>query len=153
MNQLASSDKNLDKREEWFTCACCPPNVTRTLGFLGGYLWTFKEDASKSSPTADIHVHLYGSAKLIFDVGEHSVSLKQESDWPWEGEVKFQLEGAEVVDTNISLRIPGWAQGWKVSEASEQVQPSRADFGSAESWTSRRYDRERLSSFASGMAA
>lgn len=25
VNQLASSDTDLSKRAEWFTCACCPP--------------------------------------------------------------------------------------------------------------------------------
>ena len=38
VNQLASSDTDLSQRAKWFTCACCPPNVTRLLGYIGGYL-------------------------------------------------------------------------------------------------------------------
>jgi len=36
VNQLASRDSDLNKRFDWFQCACCPPNVTRFLGYLGG---------------------------------------------------------------------------------------------------------------------
>lgn len=49
VNQLASSDSDLSKREEWFTCACCPPNVTRLLGYLGGCLWTSKGNAESKT--------------------------------------------------------------------------------------------------------
>ncbi|KAF2149127.1 glycoside hydrolase family 127 protein [Myriangium duriaei CBS 260.36] len=116
VNQLASSDKDLSKREEWFTCACCPPNVTRTLGMLGGYFWTFHEDEKKSS--AAVNVHLYGSATLKFQVGAHEVVLTQRSDWPWDGEVEFTLQ-SDQVKTGVNLRIPGWASNWTVEPAPE----------------------------------
>lgn len=113
VNQLASSDQDPDKRQEWFTCACCPPNVTRTFGFLGGYLWSFQaEEASKS---AAIQVHLFASAVLTFEVGQEQVKLHQESNWPWDGVINFRLEAPGSVKTTINIRIPGWASGWTVS--------------------------------------
>ena len=31
-------------RRGWFDCACCPPNIMRTLASLGGYLATSDAD-------------------------------------------------------------------------------------------------------------
>ncbi|KAJ0127088.1 Uncharacterized protein HZ326_29810 [Fusarium oxysporum f. sp. albedinis] len=47
VNQLGSSESDKSVREEWFWCACCPPNVTRLYGSLGGYLWDFGEENGK----------------------------------------------------------------------------------------------------------
>ena len=32
-------------RSPWFGCACCPPNVARTLASLGGYAYAVSDDA------------------------------------------------------------------------------------------------------------
>ncbi|KAL9618224.1 MAG: hypothetical protein Q9160_007058 [Pyrenula sp. 1 TL-2023] len=73
-NQLASSDGSLSKREEWFECACCPPNVLRTLGVLGGYIWTYHQAGNKS---VDVNVHLYCSASLETKTDGSVVSVTQ----------------------------------------------------------------------------
>jgi DUF1680 family protein len=114
INQLASSDTDLAKREEWFTCACCPPNLTRLLGYLGGYLWSHKADGEQQ--TADIAVHLYSSATLTLPVAENkTIKLTQNSDWPWKGDIEFSLTAPEEISTTISIRIPGWSSDWTVS--------------------------------------
>ena len=110
-NQLASSDADLSRREEWFTCACCPPNVLRLLGQIGGYVWTYKSSQERNA--ADIVVNLYVSSTLKFEVGDTSVELMQESEYPWNGEVKFTLS-SHLPNVNIKLRIPGWATSFKV---------------------------------------
>lgn len=110
VNQLASTNTDLSKRAEWFTCACCPPNVTRLLGYIGGYLWTSKvEDTSLT-----VNVHMYSSATLSVDVGGTSVEIEQVSNWPWEGTVEFAVRNASDVSTTINIRIPSWANEWKV---------------------------------------
>jgi DUF1680 family protein len=110
VNQLASSEPDISKREEWFECACCPPNMTRTMGILGGYIWTHGFDAAGSN--AFINVHQYTSATLSFAAGEETISLTQQSDWPWNGDVKFDVKSH--VPVCIRLRIPAWAPGFKV---------------------------------------
>lgn len=107
VNQLGSSESDKSVREEWFWCACCPPNVTRLYGSLGGYLWDFGEEKEKE---AFVNVHLYTNAELKFMVGEGEVILRQETDWPWDGLVKFRLTSPGAVKTTIRLRIPGWSQ-------------------------------------------
>jgi DUF1680 family protein len=117
-NQLASSDKDLSKREQWFTCACCPPNVTRLLGYIGGYVWTVKP--STAQPAADVFIHLFTSATLSFSIGEQKIKLTQTSFWPWEGRVDFELEQpAEGTAVSIAIRIPSWASNWAVGVISK----------------------------------
>jgi len=107
VNQLGSSETDKSVREEWFWCACCPPNVTRLYGSLGGYLWDF---GKTTDGEAFVNVHLYTKATLKFEADGQEVTLAQDSDWPWDGVVKFRLTVPESLTTAIRLRIPGWSQ-------------------------------------------
>ncbi|KIH87284.1 hypothetical protein SPBR_04763 [Sporothrix brasiliensis 5110] len=107
-NQLASSAEKPSRREEWFECACCPPNVSRLYGSLGGYLWDFGADGAGA---AHVNVHLYTTARLSFDVDGQPLVLEQTSDWPWSGKVTFRLDNPAKAKTTLRLRIPAWAKG------------------------------------------
>jgi len=115
INQLASSDCDLSKRKKWFTCACCPPNVTRLMGYIGAYLWTFKTDEVKN--LVQVNVHLYSSATLKVPIGNKVVEITQKSDWPWDGKVDFSVRDVPDVDVSLRLRIPSWASNYEVSPA------------------------------------
>ena len=112
VNQLASSDQDLSHREEWFTCACCPPNVLRLIGQIGGYIWTHHDEADTESTT--IIVHLYIPSTLEFSVAGEPVQLKQDSNWPWDGRIDFALKSA-LRNVTVKLRIPGWARSFRLS--------------------------------------
>ena len=113
-NQMATCEENCsNKRKEWFEVSCCPPNVSRVLGHMGGYLWT---PHSTSAKAVTVNVHLYASATLEYTVPKStgSVKLTQTTDYPWSGEVKFQHSSSEV-ETTVNLRIPQWAgNAWTV---------------------------------------
>ena len=112
VNQLASSDADLSKREDWFTCVCCPPNVLRLLGSIGGYAWkSHVEEAA-----ADVVVNLYLSSTLRLSVGKQDVRILQETDWPWSGDVKIIVQNAPSIRLTMMLRIPGWSKAYKVSQ-------------------------------------
>jgi DUF1680 family protein len=112
VNQLASSDNDLSERHEWFECACCPPNVTRTLGYMGGYIWSH----SATGTSAVTNVHLYTSATLRVPVSGSVVEITQKTDWPWNGDVDFSIQtNGTPVDLQVRLRIPGWAESWQAS--------------------------------------
>ncbi|KAJ5936966.1 Six-hairpin glycosidase [Penicillium verhagenii] len=116
VNQLASSDQDISQRHEWFECACCPPNVTRTLGFLGGYLWSHKV----RDQSAVVNVHLYSSATLNLKTSSSAVTITQKTDWPWNGDVEFDIQTTgSPVDLELRLRIPGWAASWEITPSPE----------------------------------
>jgi DUF1680 family protein len=114
-NQLATSEEDAsNKREEWFECACCPPNVARVLGHIGGYLWTAK---TNSEEFATVNVHLYASALLDYTLEgtKNEIKLRQTTNYPWEGNVDFELENSSGVEVDMNIRIPAWAgDAWEV---------------------------------------
>lgn len=111
VNQLASSDQDLSEREEWFTCACCPPNIMRLLGQIGGYATTFRPVPAENS--AEINVHLFVSSVSHFATDAGTIELHQATNWPWTGDVDFMLKASSTRVT-MNIRIPHWAQGWQV---------------------------------------
>ena len=112
VNQLASSDQDPSMREEWFTCACCPPNMLRLLGQIGGYIYTKAE--AQDTASAQVNVHLYIPSEHEIQIGGEKVLLIQKSDWPWSGRVDFEVQ-TKSSHVGIALRIPAWAKYWKVS--------------------------------------
>jgi DUF1680 family protein len=121
VNQLASSEKDLSERFGWFRCACCPPNILRFLGMIGGYLWNVSE--SNKSDTTQIDVHLYAPATFDFETLAGHASLRQECDWPRDGNIRFSLTGT-IKNIQLKLRIPGWATSWGVSYVLQAVHNS-----------------------------
>lgn len=105
-NHLASCPERPSKRESWFDCACCPPNLTRTIGMLGGYMWSY----NTSGKDVVINIHLYNTAELTFNVGSEKVTLRQKTDWPWGGSVSLELDAPSSLDVTINFRVPGWAR-------------------------------------------
>lgn len=95
-------------RQEWFGCACCPPNVARLLASLGEYIYTVTNDT--------IYTHLYvgGDAMLTLDSGE-AVAVKQQSNYPYDGEITFEVELAAAASFRLALRIPGWCATAQIS--------------------------------------
>ncbi|KAH7274672.1 hypothetical protein FSOLCH5_000452 [Fusarium solani] len=116
VNQLASTEADKSVREEWFWCACCPPNLTRLFGSLGGYLWDYGHEADN----VFVNVHLYTGAELTFDANGLPVTLQQMSNWPWEGKVDFQLSAPSSLRVVIRLRLPAWSKGVYVLTPSPQ---------------------------------
>lgn len=81
---------------------CCPPNLVRTLAGLGGYVY------GKSSDT--IWVNLYGSSTLRTKLADGTqIRLTQETEYPWNGRVRLQLNECGPAPLTLKLRIPGWA--------------------------------------------
>ncbi|HET6985669.1 MAG TPA: beta-L-arabinofuranosidase domain-containing protein [Kribbella sp.] len=86
-------------RRGWFDCACCPPNIMRTLASLDGYLATTRDGA--------IQIHQYASGVIQTD----NVELHIETNYPWEGAVRITSDSPVAVE----LRIPAWAEGATVN--------------------------------------
>jgi uncharacterized protein len=92
-------DDGRHRRQPWFGCACCPPNVARLLASLPGYLYTVSDDA--------LWVHLYASGELdtVLPNGER-VHLTQETEYPWDGTITFRVGSAGRYA--LMLRVPAW---------------------------------------------
>lgn len=88
-------------RESYLSCFCCPPNTARTLA-------RFHELAASVSDDG-IRIHLYGGITVRHDDGAGRVLvLREESDYPWDGTIRFVVEEAAGGGFPLALRIPGW---------------------------------------------
>jgi len=86
---------------------CCPSNLVRTIAELHGYFYSLSEEG--------LWVNHYGGN--VFD-GElldgRRLRLRQETDYPWDGEIHIRIESAPGGRFGIMLRIPGWAERARV---------------------------------------
>jgi DUF1680 family protein len=83
---------------------CCPPQLARTIAKMHGFAYSTSEEG--------IWVHLYGSNELETELSDGAaVKLIQETEYPWNGDVKISLDLAEQAAFTLRLRIPGWAAG------------------------------------------
>lgn len=92
-------------RSSWFACACCPPNLMRTIASLSGYMYTVHKN--------DVFVNMYIESEGKVNVGGTEVSLNQETNYPWNGSVKLSVDPAETKEFTLKIRIPGWVKEQK----------------------------------------
>ncbi len=100
-NPLESGGKH--HRWVWHHCPCCPPNIARLLASIGSYMYAVAED--------EIAVHLYGESTARFDIGGAAIELHQQTKYPWNGAIRFDVKTDKTTRFAISLRIPEWAEG------------------------------------------
>lgn len=100
-------------RQEWFGCACCPPNIARLLASLGEYIYSQSED--------EIVTHLYIQGSGNFNVKGQEVVLHQQTNYPWEGQNKLEVNLSEPQTFGLKLRIPGWCREATLEINGEQI--------------------------------
>ena len=99
----------LPKRQGWYTCACCPPNLARLLTSLGQYAWSEGEDA--------VYSHLFLGGEFDLD----KAFIRVESSYPWKGQAVYHVEGKQKSAFKIAIRIPAWAQNLNVLLNGEKI--------------------------------
>jgi DUF1680 family protein len=90
-------------RRPWFTTACCPPNIMRTLASLPGYLATTDPDG--------VQLHQYAASTLTAAVADGQAQISIQTDYPWDGLVRVRVEQTPAAEWTLSMRVPGWAEG------------------------------------------
>lgn len=100
-NPLEVRKERKYQRQAWFGCACCPSNISRFIPSLPGYVYAVKDN--------DVYVNLFMGNTSTLQVNGKPVTLKQETAYPYSGEVKLVIEEANRPFT-MKVRIPGWAR-------------------------------------------
>lgn len=91
------------QRRPWFGCACCPSNVCRFIPSLPGYIYAVKDN--------DVYVNLFMANDVNLNVNGKKVSLKQTTEYPWNGDVNVEVTRNSAGKFAMKIRIPGWVQG------------------------------------------
>lgn len=114
-NPLASSGTH--HRQEWYSCACCPPNITRLIVSLGQYIY--------STATNEIAVHQYIGSSVKLNPEGKPVEITQETDYPWNGNISLHIDPAEETELRVKLRLPGWCTKFKLTVNGKPVKFSK----------------------------
>lgn len=84
---------------------CCPPNVVRTIAEVNNYLYSLSDEG--------LWLNLYGSNELSTKWKDGTVRIKQETAYPWNGDIKLTVQQAPA-NLSLFLRIPSWARGARI---------------------------------------
>ncbi len=105
-------DDGTHRREPWFDCACCPPNLARTLASIGGYIGTVRND--------EIALQLYARGTIATPLPSGAIAhLTIDTDYPWDGAIRITIEQSSTF--TLSLRVPGWATGVAARVNGEEI--------------------------------
>jgi DUF1680 family protein len=106
------------RRREWFSCACCPPNIMRLVASLGHYAATVAADT--------LYLHLIAGAQLSLPLAGGVLRLDVSTDYPWAGDAQFRVRECPEAECAVAVRIPGWSREVSVRLNGEPV-PTQVD--------------------------
>lgn len=98
----AEPGSGVHQREPWFGCACCPPNIARTIAQMPGYLYSVSDDLIW------LHTYVANEASLSLPNGL-KVDLVQRTRYPWSGQIIVEM--LTPGEYGLNVRIPDWCQG------------------------------------------
>ncbi|MBZ4649406.1 beta-L-arabinofuranosidase domain-containing protein [Thermosipho sp. (in: thermotogales)] len=99
-------DLGKTRRQKWFDCACCPPNLARFIASFPGYIYTVSDEG--------IQVHFYEKSSADLSFKSSPVKIVQETDYPLDKHVYLIVETVIEVPFSIFLRIPGWTSDFSI---------------------------------------
>lgn len=105
-------------RPSWFGCACCPPNLARTLTSLNNYVTSVHDNA--------IYIHLLTDFEGDIELDSQTISLTQTTDISDKGKVTIDVKGV-TEPVKIYLRLPEWGDTY-VLENNTSVDKGYAEF-------------------------
>jgi DUF1680 family protein len=88
------------RRQDWFSCACCPPNVVRFFAELPQYVYAVKGDT--------VYVNLFMDGAATTQAGGGTVELKQTTAYPFDGAIAIEAKNGGSKDVTLAIR---WTPG------------------------------------------
>jgi len=96
------SEENAPReRTAWYACACCPPNIARTVAQLSSYV--------AASTDGELLLHQYADARIDLPAHLGTGTLHVSTAYPVDGRVEIRLDGRAAPGALLALRIPAWS--------------------------------------------
>ena len=96
------SEENAPReRTSWYVCACCPPNIARTVAQMSAYLATSTDDT--------LWLHQFASAEIDLPSHLGSGTLRVTTAYPSDGAVEITVDGQVASGARLAVRIPSWS--------------------------------------------
>jgi DUF1680 family protein len=136
-NKLATWNDEVATRKDWFTgqslgfvsrlarrrvddkltaapVCCCPPNLSRTLGILGGYTWNSKVESASKVIKLDIYLFVSATRTIALPDGT-SAKVSMVTEMPWVGKANVETDAPEGWSWEIHVPTPAYAENITVS--------------------------------------
>ena len=122
--QRSWSEPGVGQRAAWYACACCPPNLMRTIASMPHTVAT--------TDRGGIQLHQFVTGEIRADVPGGHARIAVATGYPWDGRVEVTVLETPGEPWTLSLRIPGWASAATFRPPDADAAPVR---GSAASET------------------
>ena len=119
VNRLESDGRH--HRSPWFGCACCPPNVARTIASLAGYAYAVDQNA--------LWVNLFIQGRVTVNLKKSKWQMQVTTQYPWDGQVQFKPLLSKSASFALRLRRPGWCQNARVAINGKTLAAATTDKG------------------------
>jgi len=114
VNPLASSGAH--HRKAWYGTACCPSQISRFLPSIGNYVYATSDDA--------LWVNLFIQSETKVNINNIPVSIKQQTEYPWEGRVTLSIDPDQSGKFDVKLRLPDWCKKYTLKVNGEEQNAS-----------------------------
>ena len=122
------SEENAPReRTPWYACACCPPNIARTVAQMSSYVAS-TTPAQGGEPGGELWLHQIAAAEI--DLPEHLGDgvLRVETTYPAGATAEITVHGRVEPGARLAVRVPSW------SAASTLAAPGGAVAASADGY-------------------
>ena len=129
VNPLGS--KGGHHRVAWFGTSCCPTNIVRYIPGMGERVYAHSANS--------IWTVLYMGNTATVPLAAGKVTLKQETQYPWEGDIQITVQLEKEFAFDVYLRIPGWCRSAPALQINRQVlklEPAKGYVKIARTWKS-----------------
>jgi uncharacterized protein len=110
------------RRREWFSCACCPPNIMRMLASIDHYLAT-------TTPDDVLYMHQFTGASVGANLAGGTLRVEMTTRYPWSGTVDVHVRSAPPEACGLAVRIPVWCREARFTVNGSPLAPDPAGRG------------------------
>ena len=99
-------------RAGWFATPCCPSNISRIWATVGNYIYSYKGK--------EIWLHQFiGNTIEVSSEEIKPIQIKLDSEFPWNGKCRIEIEAKEPQKFTLNVRIPSWTKDPKITVNNE----------------------------------
>ncbi|MCL5270566.1 MAG: glycoside hydrolase family 127 protein [bacterium] len=106
---------------------CCAATVNRIIPSYIGTMWL-------QGPAGAVVAALYGPSTVTVKAGQEPVTIVEKTDFPFSGDIVFEVESEKPVRFPFWLRIPGWCEGAeiRINGVKQDIETKPATFAKLE---------------------
>lgn len=108
------------ERSDMFKCFCCPTNISRSIPEAIDYSYKVSDDS--------VWCGMYSANEATIKLeNSASFTLKQTTNYPWDGKICLNVQNANGIHFKIKVRIPGWVESGSISHDSLNITLTKKD--------------------------